>query len=79
MAAFAADAATGRLALIGHVPAPAGPRSFGLSPDGRLLYAAGEAGGELATYRVDGKTGALSETGRCYIGRAPMWVMGAKA
>jgi 6-phosphogluconolactonase len=66
---------TGRLSLMGCVPASQKPRSFDISKDGRFLYAAGEASGELVSYKLDEKTGKPEEIARELAGNCPMWVM----
>jgi 6-phosphogluconolactonase len=58
IAGFAVDPATGRLTPAGHVPTEAVPSAFCLDPEGRLLFAAGTASGRLASYRINGATGA---------------------
>lgn len=52
IAGFAIDPSLGRLTRISITPTEAIPRSFAISPDGRHLYAAGEASGRLAAYRI---------------------------
>lgn len=52
IAGFAIDPNSGRLTRISVTPTEAIPRSFAISPDGRHLYAAGEASGRLAAYRI---------------------------
>ena len=60
IAGFAVDRATGRLTPAGHAPTEAVPTAFGLDSGGSLLFAAGTASGRLASYRINGETGALT-------------------
>ena len=50
IACFSVENPTGFVKLTACTPAPAKPRSFDISPDGRYLYAAGLDTGELAAY-----------------------------
>ena len=59
IAGFAVDAA-GHLTAIGHASTEAVPSAFGLDPAGRFVFAAGSASGRLASYRINGETGALA-------------------
>jgi 6-phosphogluconolactonase len=47
------------------------PSAFGLDPDGKFLFAGGTASGRLATYRIDGASGALTSLGAQDIGKRP--------
>src|SRR6185312_2733609 len=60
IAGFAVDRATGRLMPAGHAPTEAVPTAFALDSGGSILFAAGTASGRLASYRVNGETGALT-------------------
>src|SRR5438445_1179748 len=60
LAGFAVDAATGQLRALGHVATEAVPSAFGLDPTGQFVFAAGTASGRLASYRINGETGALT-------------------
>ncbi len=62
LAVFARDAASGRLTAKGHVPVPAHPRHFALSPDARWLISAGMDANRVAVFAVDPATGALTAT-----------------
>lgn len=75
IAAFAVDAASGRLTVTGHAPTEAVPSAFCLDPAGRFLFAAGTASGCLASYRIDGETGALTPLGTQAVGRRPAAVL----
>jgi 6-phosphogluconolactonase len=59
IAGFSVAPDTGFLTPAGHAPTEAVPSAFCLDPDGRFLFAAGTASGRLASYRIDGETGAL--------------------
>src|SRR5216117_1929553 len=66
---------TGRLTPAGHAPTEAVPTAFGLDSRGTFLFAAGTASGRLASYRVDGETGALSPLEIYTVGRRPAAVL----
>ncbi|MDP6402717.1 MAG: beta-propeller fold lactonase family protein, partial [SAR202 cluster bacterium] len=69
------DATTAQLTPIGHAPAEAVPRAFGLDPGGNFLYAAGLDTGVMTSYRIDGDTGELEPLETYHVGKAPMWVL----
>src|SRR6266446_6077320 len=75
IAGFAVDPATGRLTQAGHAPTEAVPTAFGLDSTGMFLFAAGTASGRLASYRVDGGTGALKPLETYTVGRRPAAVL----
>ena len=77
IAAFAVDG-EGKLTPAGHVDTEAVPGSFSLDPAGRFLFAAGTATGRLASYRVDGATGALTALETYPVGARPAWVLTAQ-
>ena len=74
LAAFAVDAATGRLALVGHVPTETQPRGFAIDPGGAWLLAAGQLSHRLGVYAIDPVTGRLARHGEYGVGRNPNWV-----
>jgi hypothetical protein len=61
------------LTVLGHRPTEKTPRSFDLDPDGRFLFAAGEASGKLAAYRVDATTGDLTRLATYDVGKMSWW------
>jgi 6-phosphogluconolactonase len=75
IAGFAVDPATGRLTQAGHAPTEAVPTAFGLDSTGTFLFSAGTATGRLASYRVNGETGALSSLDIYTVGRRPAAVL----
>jgi 6-phosphogluconolactonase len=77
LAGFALDAA-GKLTPLGQTPTEKTPRSFDIEPDGRYLLAAGEGSGQLAVYRIDTTTGALTRLHTYPVGRSLTWVMAVK-
>ena len=77
IAGFAVDA-DGRLTPAGHAPTEAVPSAFALDPAGDFLYAAGTASGRLASYRIDGRTGALTSLGTEAVGQRPAAVMSVR-
>jgi 6-phosphogluconolactonase len=74
IAAFAVDAATGRLTPLGSVPTEAEPRGFAVTPDGRFLLSVGQASHRLSRYAIDARTGTLAKLGDQPVGREPNWV-----
>ena len=76
IACFAVDPSTARLEAIGRVATEPVPRAIGLSPSGRLLFAAGLESGNLAVYRIGGD-GRLSHLSTLPVGAGPMWVLAA--
>lgn len=74
IAAFAVDAASGRLHLVGHTPTEREPRGFAIDPSGRFLIAAGQASHRLAVHGIDADTGRLSTLGSVAVGQNPNWV-----
>jgi 6-phosphogluconolactonase len=75
IAGFAVNAATGRLAPIGHVATEAVPSAFSLDPAGSFVFAAGTASGRLASYRVGDETGALTPLATQAVGQRPAAVL----
>jgi 6-phosphogluconolactonase len=78
IAAFAVDAANGRLTPAGHVATEAVPSAFCLDPEGRLLFAVGTASGRLASYRIDQVSGALTPLAAEPVGQRPAAVQAAR-
>jgi 6-phosphogluconolactonase len=74
IAGFAVDPA-GRLTPAGHAATEAVPTAFGLDSTGTFLFAAGTATGRLASYRVNGGTGALAPLDTYTVGRRPAAVL----
>jgi 6-phosphogluconolactonase len=75
IAGFAVDPATGRLTPAGHAPTEAVPTAFGLDSTGTFLFAAGTASGRLASYWIDGETGALAPLDIYTVGKRPAAVL----
>jgi 6-phosphogluconolactonase len=74
LAGFAVDAASGRLAPIGHWPTQAQPRGFAISPSGHWLIAAGQLSHAVGVHAIDACSGALSLRHEHAVGRNPNWV-----
>ena len=74
IAAFAIDAASGRLASLGSVATEAQPRGFAVTPGGRFLVAVGQVSHRLSRYAIDAGTGVLTKLGDQAIGQNPNWV-----
>jgi 6-phosphogluconolactonase len=75
IAGFAITPVTGELRSIGQQPTEEMPRAFGLDPGGRFLFVGGLVSGKLASYRVNGQTGALEPLETIAVGQRPMWVL----
>jgi 6-phosphogluconolactonase len=75
IAGFRVDPATGRLMPAGHASTEAVPTGFGLDSTGTFLFSAGTATGRLASYRVNGETGALKPLDIYTVGRRPAAVL----
>lgn len=74
IAAFAVDAANGRLSLISHTPTETEPRGFAIDPTGRFLLAAGQKSDRLTVHAIDGASGRLTTLHSHPMGRNPNWV-----
>ena len=74
IASFTVDG-EGRLTPADHAATEAVPSAFSLDPSGRYVYAAGSATGQLASYSIDGNTGAMTSLGTYAVGERPMWVL----
>jgi 6-phosphogluconolactonase (cycloisomerase 2 family) len=75
IAGFAVDPSTGWLTPIGHVSTEPVPSAFSLDPESTFLFAAGNQSGRLASYRINGETGALTPLETYAVGQRPMWVL----
>lgn len=74
IASFTVDS-EGRLTPADHAATEAVPSAFSLDPSGRYVFAAGSATGQLASYSIDGNTGAMTPLGAYAVGERPMWVL----
>ncbi|MGL6113101.1 MAG: lactonase family protein, partial [Rubrivivax sp.] len=75
LAAFAIDASTGMLTLIGHRATETQPRGFALDPAGRWLLSAGQLSGRLCSHAIDAESGALGPAAEALdVGADPNWV-----
>jgi 6-phosphogluconolactonase len=61
IAAFAIDAATGKLSFVQRTGSLALPRHFAVSPNGRWLLCANHDANEVVVFAIDAATGKLSE------------------
>ncbi|MEL6864276.1 MAG: lactonase family protein [Bacteroidota bacterium] len=65
IAMYKIDPSSGTLQLIGHQSTQGQtPRNFVISPDGHFLLAANQDNGSIVSFRINGETGALEETGQ---------------
>ena len=64
-AAFAIDAASGKLTALAGSPFPAGkgPLSLEIDDSGQFVYVANSASNEVSMYRIDAATGRLTALG----------------
>ena len=60
IAGFSVDTSSGRFTAIGQVGTEVVPSAFSLDTEGDFLFAAGSESNRLASYRVNGDTGALT-------------------
>ena len=74
MACFTVDA-SGTLTPNGHVETEAIPRACMIDPTGQFLYSAGLESGQLASFRIEAVTGALTPLEVYPVGARPMWVL----
>ena len=74
IAAFAVDAPSGRLSLLGHYPTETQPRGMGIDPSGRWLVAAGQLSAHLTVYALDPLTGCPTARHRHATGKDPICV-----
>jgi 6-phosphogluconolactonase len=77
IAGFAVEA-TGRLTSIGQASTEPVPSAFCLDPAGNFVFAAGSASGRLASYRVNGETGALTPLASYAAGQRPQAVLATR-
>jgi len=74
IAGFAVDT-SGRLTAAGHASTEPVPSAFCLDPAGHFVFAAGSASGRLASYRINGETGALMPLTTYAVGQRPQAVL----
>jgi 6-phosphogluconolactonase len=77
IAGFAVDPA-GRLAPTGRASTEPVPSAFCLDPAGHFVFAAGSASGQLACYRINGETGALTPLTTSAVGQRPQAVLATR-
>jgi len=63
------------LSSIGQVPTETVQSGFGVVPEGQFVFAAGTASGHLASYRINGQTGALTPLATYAVGQRPAAVL----
>src|SRR5438094_5358124 len=74
IAAYALDAASGKLNPRQSLPVAGGPSVLALSPDRRVLYVGHRSGQQISSYRIDPATGALTEQGSVKASNAPTFL-----
>lgn len=75
IACFSINQANGEIEMTGQHPTERVPRAFAIDPEGRYLFAAGEASGRMASYRIDQSTGLLDHLRTYSVGGTPLWVL----
>lgn len=60
---FKVNKATGRLTKVGYQPTKRHPRNFGITPNGRFLLCAARDDNRIQVFRIDTRTGLLTDTG----------------
>jgi 6-phosphogluconolactonase len=78
IAGFAVDPTSGQLTSAGQVATEAVPSAFCLDPEGRFVFAVGTASGRLASYRINGETGALTPLAAQAVGLRPASVLATR-
>jgi 6-phosphogluconolactonase len=74
IAAFSADAATGKLTYLSSTPTEKQPRGFRIDPKGRYMVVSGEKSDTISVYEIDGANGALRLLQRYPTGKGSNWV-----
>ena len=77
IAGFTVDG-SGRLTAAGHAATEPVPSAFCLDPAGHFVFAAGSASGRLASYRINGETGALTPLTTYAVGQRPQAVLATR-
>jgi 6-phosphogluconolactonase len=73
--AFGIDAATGRIALIGHQSTGGRtPRSFSVDPTGRFLFVGNQGSNSVGVLAIDSANGSLGTAKTTDIGVTPYYV-----
>lgn len=78
IARFTVDPSNGTLSTASHVATQAVPRSFGLDPQGKFVYAVGQDTGHLTSYVINQANGELTPAEIYPVGNQPMWVLPVK-
>src|SRR5437660_11082770 len=76
---FDIDAASGKLAPRGEMPAAGAPSVFALSTDRRVLYVGYRGTPAIESCRIDSASGALTSLGRVATEHAPTYVASDRA
>jgi 6-phosphogluconolactonase len=74
LAAFAIDAATGKLTYLASTPTEKQPRGFAIDPSGKYLVASGEKSETISAYAIDPSSGELRPIGQYPTGKGSNWV-----
>ena len=65
---------TGKLAYVGNFATETQPRGIRIDPSGQYLVAAGEKSDQLSVYKIDQRTGELTDRRRYPVGSGANWV-----
>ena len=74
IACYTVDTGTGELASNGIVASEARPNALCLGPGDRYIYSAGQDSGQMAIFRVDQDSGALTRAETVPLGSGPCWI-----
>jgi 6-phosphogluconolactonase len=74
LSAFAIDAASGMLRLIGAVPTVRQPRALAIDPEGRYLIAAGQLSNSILCHAIEADSGLLRPLREYPVGGNPTWI-----
>ncbi len=74
IACYTVDTATGELASNGIVASEPRPNALCLGPGDRYIYSAGQDSGQMAIFRVEQDSGALSPVATVPLGNGPCWI-----
>jgi 6-phosphogluconolactonase len=71
---FALDTITGGLSLESEIPAVGGPSALTTNPEGNVIHASLRNSNEIASFSVNGDTGALTPIGKVSVDAAPTYL-----
>ena len=73
---FTTDSAKGTLQLVEHVSTKGkAPRNFAIDPTGRFLFVANQESNNIVVFKIDPKTGRLTDTGQILKAPSPVCIV----